>query len=73
MDDKPHIMMYVITEENGYSAYAEYKDAHIYTDGNDMEDLKYNIVESVNLGMEEYGYEYTIEEIELKFVDEFPD
>jgi len=57
--------MTVIKEEDGYSATAKYKDVFIGTQGEDLVELKHNIVDAVNLAFEDKGFEYNINEITL--------
>ena len=63
---KPKITMTIIKEDIGYSASAKVKDAFIATQGDDMDELKNNIVDAVNLAFEEKGLVYTLSEITLK-------
>ena len=53
-------------EDTGFSATAQIKDMFIGTQGEDFEELKYNIAEAVNLVFEEKGIKYEISEIVLK-------
>jgi hypothetical protein len=64
---KPSIMMTVIKEDTGYSAFAEVGNNSVHTDGESFEELKNNIIEAVNLTFEEEGYSYTIDEIKFTF------
>jgi len=63
---KPKIIMTVIKEESGYSANAQVKDMFIGTQGEDMDELKNNIVDVVNLTFTDKGLIYEINEITLK-------
>ena len=62
---KPRINMTIIKEESGYSATSKIKDLFIGTQGEDIVELKSNIVEAVNLAFEDKGITYEINEIEL--------
>ncbi|TLV00218.1 helix-turn-helix domain-containing protein [Dyadobacter luticola] len=63
---KPKITMDIIKEDVGYSAVTTVLDKFIGTEGEDFEELKANILEAVNLGFEEAGFKYTIDEIILR-------
>lgn len=63
---KPKITMTVIKEDTGYSASTLVKDAFIGTQGEDLDELKNNIVDAVNLAYEDKGMKYEISEITLK-------
>jgi hypothetical protein len=63
---KPKIVMTVLKEDSGYSASAKMKDVFIGTQGEDMEELKKNIIEAVNLAFEDKRAKYEISEITLK-------
>jgi hypothetical protein len=63
---KPKITMTVIKEDNGYSASAQIKDTFIGTQAEDMDELKNNIVDAVNLAFADKGVVYDISEITLK-------
>jgi len=58
--------MGILKEDIGYSAHTKFKNLSIHTQGDNMQVLKTNIVEAVNLGFKDPGYSYTIEEIGLK-------
>ena len=63
---KQKIVMIVIKEDSGYSASTHLKDMFIGTQGEDLDELKNNIVEAVNLAFEDKGLTYDIGEISLK-------
>ncbi len=63
---KPKIVMTVVKENTGYSATTKMKDIFIGTQGEDMDELKTNIVEAVNLAVEDMNINYEIDEINLK-------
>ena len=62
----PKIIMTIIKEEVVYGAVAHLKDTFIDTQGDNMEELKFNIVEAVNLAFEDKGLVYGISDITLK-------
>ena len=62
---KPQITMTVIKEDSGYSATATHGDRHIYTEGYTFDELKSNIIESVNLTFSDLNFVYSIDEIKL--------
>ncbi len=64
---KHKIVMRVMKEDVGYSAYANAGNDFIGTQGDTFEELKAMIVEAVNLSFEDRGLVYTIDEIELKY------
>lgn len=63
---KPKIVLEVIREEEGFSAVADIADKFIGTQGDNMEELKQNILEVVNLTFSEDGFTYNMDEIELR-------
>lgn len=63
---KTKIIMTINKEDSGYSAYTSVQDKFIATQGEDLDELKANILEAVNLSFEEEGIEYSIAEIILK-------
>src|SRR5690606_2778908 len=63
---KPKITMTVIKEDNGFSAHTTAGRKFIATEGNDIDELKNNILEATNLSFEDKGFTYAIDEIELK-------
>lgn len=62
---KPQITMTVIKEDSGYSATATHGNRHIYTEGDTFDELKSNIIESVNLTFSDLNFVYSIDEIKL--------
>ncbi|CAG5071653.1 hypothetical protein DYBT9623_03643 [Dyadobacter sp. CECT 9623] len=63
---KPVLTFDIIKEEIGYSAISSSKGRYIATQGDDFEDLKKNIVEAANLASEDFGFEYSIDELILR-------
>ncbi len=65
---KPKITMTVIIikENVGYSAHVSIRNKFIGTQGEDMDELKANIIEAVNLSFEDESLTYNINEIQLK-------
>lgn len=63
---KPKIIMTVIKENNGFSAHTNAGRNFIATEGNDIDELKNNILEALNLSFKDKGFIYAIDEIELK-------
>ncbi|SDG40202.1 hypothetical protein SAMN04487996_11894 [Dyadobacter soli] len=70
---KPKIVLEVIREEEGFSAVGDVADKFIGTQGDDMEELKQNILEVVNLSFFEDGFSYNMDEIELRLPIEKPE
>ena len=58
--------MTVIKEECGYSAAVSIKDIHINSEGDNLDELKENILEAINLSFMDKGHVYTQNEITLK-------
>ena len=63
---KAKLKMQLIKEDIGYSAYTHIGKDLIATQGDDFDDLKFNVLEATNLYFEDKGLVYTIEEIEFK-------
>jgi len=63
---KPKITMTVIKEDIGFSAHTNVGRSFIATEGSDLEDLKKNIIEAVNLTFEDNNITYTTDEISLR-------
>jgi hypothetical protein len=63
---KPKIVMTIMKEDIGYSAYAYIKPYSINTQGDTFEELQDMIIDVVNLTFEEEGFTYTIDEIRFK-------
>jgi len=57
---KPKIVMTVLKEDTGYSASTSVKDMFIGTQGDDLDELKKNIVEAVNLSFEDKELENVV-------------
>lgn len=70
---KPKIVLEVIREEEGFSAVGDIADKFIGTQGDNMEELKQNILEVVNLSFFEDGFSYNMDEIELRLPAEKPE
>jgi hypothetical protein len=64
---KPVINMTILKEESGYSAFGQSGKYSIHTEGADLDDLKQNIMEAVNLAYEEEGITYNNDEIKFTF------
>ena len=62
---KPEIIMTVLKEETGYSASSSIDDIHIFTEGDNLEELRANILEAVNLSFADQYFVYTSDEIKL--------
>ena len=63
---RPKIVMTIMKEDVGYSAYTYIKPYSINTQGDTFEELQEMILEAVNLAFEEEGFVYTIEEIKYQ-------
>lgn len=63
---KPKIIMTVIKEDNGFSAHTMSGKNFIATEGNDIDGLRINILEAINLSFKDKDFTYTIEEVELR-------
>jgi hypothetical protein len=63
---KPLIIMDVVKEDGGYSAVFSEGDIFIGTQGDDLEELKNNILEAVNLAYLDKGFSFRMEEIQLR-------
>jgi len=64
---KPKVIMTVLKEDVGYSAFAKVGNISINTQGDTFEELKDMILDVVNLSFEDKGFVYTIDEIGLKY------
>ena len=64
---KPKIIMTILKEESGYSAYTKLKDRFISTQGENFDNLKVLIPDAINLAFEDKAYIYTIDEIEFRY------
>lgn len=64
---KPKIKLTILKEDVGYTATGQWKDISLVTCADSWEELQEMIVEMVNLSFEEYGFTYTIEEIQLAY------
>jgi hypothetical protein len=64
---KPKVVMTVIKEDVGYSAFAKVDNISINTQGETFQELKAMILDVVNLSFEDTGFVYTIDEIGLKY------
>lgn len=63
---RPKIVMTVIKEDDGYSAFTTVQEHFISTQADDYHELKKNVLEAVNLTFQEKGIEYDIEEIKFQ-------
>lgn len=63
---KPKIIMKVVKEETGFSANTTLNDMLIATQAEDMEELKINIIDVLNLSFEDQRITFTIEDVTLK-------
>ena len=63
---KPKITMKVIKEETGFSANITLNNMLIATQAEDMEELKVNIIDVLNLSFEDQQITFTIEDVTLK-------
>ena len=63
---KPKVVMTIMKEDVGYSAYAYIKPYSIHTQGDTYDELREMILEVVNFTFEEEGYTYTLDEIQFK-------
>jgi hypothetical protein len=63
---KSKITMTVVKEDTGYSASGHLKNLFIATEAEDLDELKKNIVNAVNLAFEDKGINYDLDEITLK-------
>ena len=64
---KPRAEMTILKEINGYSVFADIVNNSIFTQGENFEELKYNIADAVNLAFEDKGYDYATDEIYLLY------
>ena len=64
---KPKIVIDVLKENEGYSAQSHVQNLSIFTEGENFEELKTNVLDAVNLSFEEKGFVYTIDEITFNF------
>ena len=58
--------MTITKEDIGYSGHAKIQKVSINTQGEDMDELKTNIIDAVNLSFEDKGFVYALDEITLK-------
>lgn len=63
---KPKITMTVIKEETGFSASINLNNTFIGTQAEDMEELKVNIIDALNLSFEDQQITFTMEDVVLK-------
>jgi len=64
---RPKIKMKVIKEEAGYSAYTNFGDDFIGTQGETFDELKEMVLDAVNLTFKDKGLTYTIDEVEFTY------
>lgn len=70
---KPKIVLDVIREEEGFAAIADIAHKFIGKQGDNMEELKQNILEVINLTFSEDDFTYNMDEIELRLPIEKPE
>lgn len=63
---KPKITMTVVKEETGFSASINLNNTFIGTQAEDIEELKTNILEALNLAFEEENFTFEMNDITLK-------
>ncbi|MNL07930.1 hypothetical protein D3C87_1286290 [compost metagenome] len=63
---KPKVTMKVIKEETGFSASITLNNMSIATQAEDMEELKINIIDVLNLSYEDQQITFTMEDVILK-------
>ncbi|GGM73578.1 hypothetical protein GCM10010967_01400 [Dyadobacter beijingensis] len=71
--NKPKIALDIISEEEGYSATGDIAGKFIGIQGDTEGELKQNILEAVNLAFSGDGYNYTLDEIELRHLNVKPE
>lgn len=64
---KPKIIMTVLKEDEGYSAFAQVGEYYIATQGDSWQELNEMVLEAINLCFEEKGFTYTIDEIRFEY------
>lgn len=64
---KPKITMTVLKETNGYSAMTKSGNHSIFTEGDNFDQLKTNIIDAVNLSFSDEGFVYSIDEIRFTY------
>lgn len=57
----------ITKEDQGYSAYCQDGDNYIFSDGENFEELKNNILEAANLTYEEAGIKFALSEISFRY------
>jgi hypothetical protein len=63
---KPKIIMKVLKEETGFSANITLDNMLIATQAEDIEELKINIIDVLNLSFEDHQITFTIDDVTLK-------
>jgi len=63
---RPKIVITVIKEDTGFSAYTKIKGNLITTQADDIEELKTSILDALNLSFEEKKITFTIDDFTLK-------
>lgn len=58
--------MKVLKEETGFSAMVQLKEIFVGTQAEDMEELKVNIIDALNLSFEDQQITFTMEDVVLK-------
>ncbi|MFO7933637.1 MAG: hypothetical protein R6U78_06110 [Bacteroidales bacterium] len=64
---KPEICFRIVKESEGYSATANSGERFMATQAENFEELKKNIVESVNLAFDDEGFQYNMGDITLEY------
>jgi predicted RNase H-like HicB family nuclease len=64
---KPKIIMTVLKEDVGYSAFTRVSEYGIATQGDTYQELNEMVLEAVNLCFEDHGLTYTIDEIRFEY------
>jgi hypothetical protein len=64
---KPKIVMNILKEDVGYSAYANVDNRSIYSQGDNFNELMNNILDAVNLSFDDKGFNYKNDEIKMKY------
>jgi predicted RNase H-like HicB family nuclease len=64
---KPNIVMTILKEEVGYSAFSRDSEYGIATQGDTYQELNEMVLEAVNLCFEDHGFTYAIDEIRFEY------
>jgi len=63
---KKRLTITITKEDVGFSAHAMVQSISINTEGDDLEELKSNLLDAVNLAFQDEGVKYTLDDITLK-------